>query len=91
MADRFALLNEDPEIRRKLVAEYKKYYGVRSSVAHGGRSSKLDASGFLANYKASVQWAAWRSLALRDKFAVSSEMDVDTLYDDLRWGVRSWT
>ena len=90
MADRFALLTDDPKARRKLVASFLKFYSVRSSVAHGGRSSKLDTPGFLTSYKNSVQWAAWRSLALRDKFTVSSEKDIDTLYDDLRWGVRSW-
>ena len=90
MADRFAMLADDPMTRRELVANYLNAYGVRSSVAHGGRSSKLESPDFIDQYRKFVHWAAWRSLALRDKFAVSSENGVDDIYNDLRWGVRSW-
>lgn len=90
MADRFAMLANDPMTRRELVTNYLNAYGVRSSVAHGGRSSKLESPDFIDRYLKSVHWAAWRSLALRDKFAVSSENEVDDIYNDLRWGVRSW-
>jgi len=38
LADRFAMLADDPLQRRNLVAEYLASYQVRSSVAHGGRS-----------------------------------------------------
>jgi hypothetical protein len=90
MADRLALLADDPVARPKLVADYLEFYKVRSSVAHGGRSSRLDNSDFIGEYSASVQWAAWRSLVMRDTFGVSSESDIDALYDDLRWGLRTW-
>lgn len=91
MADRFALLSDNPEGRRDRVKAYLEFYGVRSSIAHGGRSSRLDRSTFLNDYQASAHWAAWQLLALRDKFAPSSEADVDSLFDDLRWGVQNWT
>ena len=90
MADRFALLAEDPKVRRKLVADYLSFYSARSSVAHGAQSSKLDQPDFLTQYRTTVHWAAWRSIALRDTFTPSSEKQVDALYDDLRWGARSW-
>jgi len=91
MADRFALLAEDPRQRRKLVRSYLDFYSMRSSVAHGGRSSKLDRDDFVERYRDAVHWAAWRSLALRDKFTPTTEKDVDSLFDDLRWGARSWS
>jgi hypothetical protein len=90
MADRVAMLADDPANRPKLVADYLEFYKVRSSVAHGGRSSKLNSPDFIKEYRAFVHWAAWRSLGLRDKFTVSSEGEVDDLYNDLRWGMRSW-
>jgi len=90
MADRLALLSDDSSKRRQLVRDYLDAYGVRSSVAHGGRSSKLNDPEFLKKYQELVHWTAWRSLALRDKFKVSTDKGIDDLYDELRWGVQSW-
>lgn len=91
MADRYALLAREPERRRDLVSDYLMFYGVRSSVAHGGKSSKLDDGDFLARYSAAVQWAAWRLIDVRDTFSPASEKDLDSVFDDLRWGVRIWS
>ena len=44
----------------------------------------------MSRFRSFVHWIAWRSIALRDKFAISAEEEVDALYNDLRWGVRSW-
>jgi hypothetical protein len=90
MADRVAMLSDNPHERPNLVTEYLDLYQARSSVAHGGRSSKLNNSDFTDRFRNRVHWIAWRSLALRDKFSISSEGDVDTLYNELRWGVQSW-
>jgi hypothetical protein len=90
MADRVAMLEADPAKRPERVAAYLAFYKVRSSVAHSGRSSKLDDSAFVDEYRAFVHWTAWRSLALRDEFAISSEAAVDQLYNNLRWGLESW-
>jgi Apea-like HEPN len=90
MADRFALLSDNPSERPGLVKAYLEFYSVRSSIAHGGRSSKLDRDNFIADYQASVHWGAWRLLALRDIFTPDSENEIDSLFDDLRWGVRNW-
>jgi hypothetical protein len=88
MADRVAMLEADPTKRPERVAGYLEFYRVRSSVAHSGRSSKLNDPDFIDEYRAFVHWAAWRSLALRDEFAISSEAGVDDLYNNLRWGVQ---
>jgi Apea-like HEPN len=90
MADRFALLTENPQQRRRLAHSYLDFYGARSSVAHGGRSKKIDDNDFMEQYRKSIHWAAWRSLALRETFAPSTEENVDELFDDLRWGAKSW-
>jgi hypothetical protein len=90
MADRVAVLSDDPIKRPKLVKDYFDFYQVRSSVAHGGQSSRLSSENFMTRFESFVHWIAWRSIALRDKFATSSEAEVDTLYNELRWGVRSW-
>jgi len=90
MADRYALLAREPERRRGLVSDYLAFYGVRSSVAHGGRSSKLDDGDFLARYSDSVQWVAWRLIDVRDTFSPACDKDIDSVFDELRWGVRIW-
>ncbi len=90
MADRFALLEPEASERRERVKAYLDFYGVRSSVAHGGRSSRLDQKDFVSQYQAAVRWAALQTVAMRDKFTPSSEKQVDELFDDLRWGARSW-
>lgn len=90
MADRYAMLSDDVGKRHELVADYLEFYQVRSSVAHGGASRKLDDPDYLDNYRRAVHWAAWRTLMLREIFAVKSDKDIDSLYNDLRWGARSW-
>ena len=90
MADRFALLAEDPKDRRECAKTYLDFYRVRSSIAHGGRSSKLDQDDFMETCLEFVRWAAWRLLTVQDTFAPSSEKEIDDLFDDLRWGIRTW-
>lgn len=90
MADRFALLSDNANERPGLVKAYLEFYSVRSSIAHGGRSGKLDSSNFIDDYQASVHWAAWRLLALGSTFAPDSENQIDSLFNNLRWGVQNW-
>jgi len=91
MADRFALLDANPHQRRERVKSYLEFFRVRSSVAHGGRSSRLDQGDFVRQYQDAVRWAARRALALRDEFEPSSETQVDELFDALRLGSRMWS
>lgn len=90
MADRFALLTPNTEERPLRAKQYLDLYGVRSSVAHGGRSSKLDDPPFLAAYQDAVKWAAWRCIALRDQFAPGGPNEVDAVFDRLKWGLDTW-
>lgn len=90
MADRFALLESDAAERRTRVQKYLELYSVRSSVAHGGQSSKLENPALLHAYFDAVRWAAHRLLILREKFALSSLKELDDLFDDLRLGAKTW-
>lgn len=91
MADRVAALSDEPAKRPGLVKEYLDLYHVRSSVAHGGQSSKLSKEGFMKDFADFVRWIAWRFLAIQNNFSPSSDAAVDALFNDLRWGVKSWS
>jgi hypothetical protein len=92
LADRFAMLSPAAQERSERVATYLRLYKIRSSVAHGGTSTALDGDGGgLAVFTKEVQWAASRLLALRDRFAPSSEADIKSCFDELRWGARDWS
>lgn len=91
LADRYALLSEAPTERRDRRKEFNEFYSIRSAIAHGGASSKVEQGEFINRYQSAVCDAAWRIIALRDQFRPQSDKGVDDLFDDLRLGVRSWT
>ncbi len=90
LADRFAMLESVPAERAERVKTHLSLYKVRSSVAHGGASSSLNAE-FINSFVSEVQWVAQRLLALRVQFAPATESDIKTCFDELRWGVRTWS
>lgn len=90
MADRYALLDPDVDVRKERRRAYQKAFAVRSAVAHGGKSSALEDGGFVETYLSMVHGAARRTIAMRDAFTPSSGKALDELYDDLRLGVRTW-
>lgn len=90
MAERFALLEPVASNRRNRADRYNEIFGVRSSVAHGSRSSKLDDPDFVREMAADVKWAAGRVIDLEQRFGPSTERDFETLFEELRWGVRTW-
>jgi hypothetical protein len=90
MADRYALLGVDPEVRKQRRKEYQRSFSIRSAVAHGGTSSKLQEESAITEYIQLVQDAAHRTLAIRDVFAPASGRALDEVYDDLRLGIRLW-
>ncbi|WP_140403866.1 MULTISPECIES: hypothetical protein [unclassified Nocardioides] len=90
MADRYALLFADPLSRRQRRREYQRFFGVRSSVAHGGHSGELRRMDLLAEFFELVHQAAWRLLEVKRVFSPSTEDAVDELFDDLRLGVVQW-
>lgn len=90
MADRFAMLAENPMERKDRVKHYLELYRARSSVAHGGKSRKISQDSFVESYFIAVNWCATRTIALREKFHPDSDSAVDSLYNDLRWGAANW-
>ena len=90
MRERYALLEADAAIRPRRAREYWEFYSVRSSIAHGGESSRLGDSGYLRSMQELVSWTAWRLLAAQARFAISSENELEALFEDLRWGIRHW-
>lgn len=90
MADRVALLHPVPSERRAVRKRYLGFYSVRSSVAHGSRSSKLD-SDALREAFALANNVAWRLLAFDQAFAPASDKAIDEIFEDLRLGVAAWS
>ena len=90
MRERFALLDSTPAARAGRAARYDEIFGVRSAVAHGGTSKRLDESSFIRGVEADVTWAAWRLLAVSSDFGDELARDLDELFDRLRYGVLRW-
>jgi hypothetical protein len=91
LADRYALLEPVPARRPARLEQHQGFYAARSSVAHGGTSSKVSDPEFVNGMFTAVRWAARRILELRELFKPQSDREVDRLFDDLRLGVRRWT
>jgi hypothetical protein len=91
MAQRYALLEADIHRRREKVARYNDVYSVRSAVAHGRESSKIDESEFVRCVADDVRWAARRLYALGDLFGVKSDEELDRTFEALALGERTWS
>lgn len=89
LQDRCALLCRDPTIRRAVRKQHADFYRVRSSVAHGGRSSSLTGETLGAAF-ALAHATAWRLLDLDATFVLNADSEVDVIFDDLRLGIRTW-
>lgn len=89
MGDRVAMLLPEPSERKKTRKLYMDFYGIRSSVAHGAHSSKLDGTALDTGFALAHQLARIL-LELEDLFAPSSEAQVDEIFDDLRMGIAFW-
>ncbi|MFH9748508.1 hypothetical protein ACH4MN_29260 [Streptomyces anulatus] len=90
MKERFAMLEESPAARPLRAKKYEELYRVRSTVAHGGISSKVEEEGFVKGFQNEVTWAAWRLIAMQADFSVSGDADLDEAFEGLRWGTREW-
>ncbi|WP_326729208.1 hypothetical protein [Streptomyces phaeochromogenes] len=90
MKERFALLGDAPSARSLRAKEYDELYRVRSTVAHGGMSSKVEEEGFVKNFQREVTWAAWRLIAMQADFSISSDAELDGVFESLRWGTKDW-
>lgn len=90
MAQRFAHLDPNPECRKERITRYNDLYSVRSSVAHGGESSQINEMGFVREFASEVRWAARRLTEFASRFAVQTEKQMDSVFEDLSLGVQSW-
>ncbi|MGV9791259.1 hypothetical protein [Streptomyces sp. NPDC003435] len=90
MKERFALLEADPQLRSIRAKRYENLYSIRSRIAHGGVTSKVEEKGFIERFQQEVTWAAWRLVAMHVDFSISSDADLESTFEDLRWGTSSW-
>jgi hypothetical protein len=90
MRERFAFLEPDTVLRPERSARYQELFSVRSSIAHGSSSTRLEGSGFVNLMASDVTWAAHRLLALNRAFDPTSERALDDVFDGLRWGTLRW-
>ncbi|MFB6650822.1 hypothetical protein ACFCZ4_04510 [Streptomyces microflavus] len=90
MKERFALLDDSPHARPLHAKKYEELYRVRSTVAHGGISSKVEEDGFIKGFQRQVTWAAWRLIAMQEDFSISGDADLDETFEGLRWGTSEW-
>ncbi|MFH8514030.1 hypothetical protein ACH4CE_02545 [Streptomyces gelaticus] len=90
MKERFALLDDSPHSRSLRAKQYDELYRVRSTVAHGGISGKVEEEGFVKGFQREVTWAAWRLIAMQADFSVSGDADLDEVFERLRWGTSEW-
>ncbi|MER6567139.1 hypothetical protein ABT288_13295 [Streptomyces sp. NPDC001093] len=90
MKERYAFLEAAPHERPLRAREYDAVYSARSAIAHGGESPRVREGDFVREMQNSVTWAAWRLLAAEDEFDLRDNKDLESLFEDLRWGTRSW-
>jgi Apea-like HEPN len=84
--ERRALLEPRLDQRADRARTMREIYEARSSVAHGGRSSKLSESGFLRSASRELRITARQLVALGAVMRLGSEKDVAAAFEDLRWG-----
>ncbi|MFH9893424.1 hypothetical protein ACH4OQ_24535 [Streptomyces luteogriseus] len=89
MKERFALLDDDPQERSYRAKRYDEMYSVRSTVAHGGVSTRVNTD-FVRGFEREVTWAAWRLLALQEDFSIATDADFESTLEGLKWGTAAW-
>jgi hypothetical protein len=90
MAQRFAFLDDAATRRHKLVSRYQEIFGVRSAIAHGGRSSALDEDGYTRAVAEDVTWAARRLVQFDAAFAPTTEAAFEEAFEGLIFGTVTW-
>jgi hypothetical protein len=85
--ERFALLEGDPLLRSGRFKRMEELFAVRSSVAHGGKSSAIERAGFITGMADEVRWVARRLLQLAESHSIDTEAQHKKLFEDLRWGL----
>lgn len=90
MGDRIALLTREPLERRAARQAYMHFYRIRSSVAHGGRSRKVNDDEALKVAFGLANTVARRLLDFEDAFNPRSDDEVDETFQDLHLGIKTW-
>ena len=86
IAERFALLDPDPEVRHRRYRQFQaEYYPARSSVAHGAKKSAIDAQ-FVRGMAKECRWVFSRILELTLTRSIATEDEYQQAFEGLRWG-----
>lgn len=86
LADRYALLDNNPEGRRRRFREFQsEFYPARSAVAHGSRKSSVDGK-FVRRMAREVRWAISKVLEQAESRILTTDDDYEKMYEDLKWG-----
>jgi hypothetical protein len=88
-SERFALLEPNPQLRSVRARAFRDFFGTRSAIAHGGRSTKLT-DDYLIHMASEVRWATQRMLSLNDIFSPKTHNDLRDVFDGLKWGSLQW-
>jgi hypothetical protein len=87
MRERFALLEPSPSHRQAKADRYDNIFAIRSTLAHGGQSSRLGKGGEeIRRIEGDITWAAQRMRAIEQQFALTGERDLDEWFEGMRWG-----
>jgi hypothetical protein len=89
IAERFALLHPDSNLRAARYHKFQKdFYSARSSVAHGAKKKCIDAA-FVRSMASEARGAFRRIIELARIRNVKTEEEYDLMFDHLKWGVSS--
>jgi hypothetical protein len=89
MRQRFALLEADPLKRKDRARRHEALYSVRSAVAHGGSSAKIDSVGGARGFMEEVRWAAMQLMELRRR-SIRIANRLDDFFTQLALGAEKW-
>ena len=86
VARRCAFLDPDPQHRAERARAFAQMYSARSSVAHGGRASRIEDPGFARHMASELRWATHRFLNLSRLAGATSDSELGAMFDALKWG-----
>ena len=89
MRQRFALLDDNAASRPERSKRFEELYSVRSTIAHGGTSNKIESIGGARGFMDEVRWAA-SQLLLLSQIAPDRAKDLEKFFADLSLGVQVW-
>ena len=86
ISERFALLDPDPDQRRRRYRKFQgEYYAARSAIAHGARGSSVAAE-LVRAMAQEARWVFRQILDLSQRLGISTEKEYNQMYESLKWG-----